>query len=95
MYDELRKEMNDLKNENSKKKYSLEFSQNEIAVLRTEVTSLKNFSKNIENNPVKLNLVEHRTRKIENNTRIKNIRISGMHELDGETNEQTTDMAIY
>ena len=92
MYDGLRKEINDLKNENSELKYSLEYSQNEIAVLKTEVTSLKNVSKNIENNSEKLDLVEHRTRKIEDDTRIKNIRISGMHELDGETKEQTTDM---
>ena len=29
---------------------------------------------------------------MEDDTRIENIRISGMHELDGETNQQTTDI---
>ena len=93
MYENLRKEMNDLRSENTELKYSLEFSQKEIADLKTEVRNWKKISEVIENNSEKLTSVEDRTRKMEDEKRSKNIRISGMREVDGETTEQTMDIA--
>ena len=89
MFDSVKDEVKSLREENTELKYSLEFSQSEIDSLkqtvqqqRTQINSLLNMSENAST-------VEDRVRSLEDFSRAKNLRISGLPELNGETSEQS------
>ena len=89
MFDSVKDEVKSLREENTELKYSLEFSQSEIDSLkqtvqqqRTQIKSLLDMSENAS-------AVEDRVRSLEDFSRAKNLRISGLPELNGETSEQS------
>ena len=89
MFDSLQNQVSDLKSENSALKHSLEFSQAEVLDLKTNLKEInENLNKQSKIVAVPSN-VDDRVRALEDWTKRKNIRITGMTEISNENNEQT------
>ena len=89
MFDSVRSEVKDLREENLELRKSLEFTQNEMEKVKSELVQLKqdngnnSFSQNLFDN------VSDRVRALEDGSRVENIRITGLPELPSENSEQT------
>ena len=88
MFTDIKNEMKDLRQENVELKRSLEFSQNDVLELKSEVAQLKNLNKNNYSQSSFDSVVE-RIRILGDGSRRKNIRITGLAELSHENSEQT------
>ena len=77
-------QIKDLRSEVCDLKQSLEFSQSQVGELKSEIVHMKKTISDI----TEANL-PNRTMKLEDDTRKKNIRISGLPESSSETTEQT------
>ena len=91
MFDKMQSEITDLRQENSDLRRSLEFSQNEIEALKTDVISMKKSSCESVDIKEKLDKTLVRMRGLEDGARAKNIRITGVEETSPENSEQTQD----
>ena len=94
LFDNLKKEIDSLRQESWELKNSLEFSQKEITDLKNEVIFLKNRtntgqSSSTQNSSAGIPEISERVRVLEDSARSKNIRITGLEELKDENSEQT------
>ena len=88
-FNEFRSEMKELREENGELRKSLEFSQNVVDEMRKEMSDLKSSVRNnssLSNTVVELS---ERLRIFEDNSRNKNIRITGVPEVGIENSEQS------
>ena len=89
MFKSVREEVSSLKDENAELRHSLEFTQSEVESLKVTVrdqdSQLKFFHEKLEANTG----VGERVRILEDFSRSKNLRITGLPQLTRETSEQT------
>ena len=89
MFKSVREEVSSLKDENAELRHSLEFTQSEVESLKVTVrdqdSQLKFFHEKLEANTG----VGERVRVLEDFSRSKNLRITGLPQLTRETSEQT------
>ena len=91
LFDNMQRQISELRDESSDLKRSLEYAHDEIEDLKELTSSLRN---QINSNQTgTLTDLENRTRNLEDKSRAKNLRISGLREVSEENNEQTTHLA--
>ena len=86
MFDNLHREIKELRGENVELKKSLEFSQCEIDSLKKRIPEVQN----VLNNVGSVDLT-NRIRLLEDQGKKKNLRITGLPELSSENSEQTQE----
>ena len=89
MLKSVKDDLNDVCAENVELRRSLEFSQNEIDELKTEILGMKGKLSSLENPGQALDYVSERLRKLEDESRSGNVRITGLDEIPNENHEQT------
>ena len=89
MIDSVKADVSQLRSENADLRSSLEFSQYEIDTLKTKQTNLESRLADALAVSAQMPSVENRVRTVEDWTRRKNLRISGLAELPNENSEQT------
>ena len=82
-------ELKGLKDENVELRRSLEFTQNEVADLKSEIAQLKTSSDRNSDFQPNFNGLAERVRCLEDGARVKNLRITGLSEQPNENSEQT------
>ena len=93
MYNSLKQEINDLRNENRDLKNSLEFSQKEIDELKDKCNRQELRAANFEDSFSNIPAMENKLRNLEDWNRRKNLRISGIPEANSEPTDSTRCLA--
>ena len=89
MFDFVKNEVKSLREENTELKYSVEFSQSEMDSLKQTVQQQRTQIKSLLDMFENASAVEDRVRPLEDFSRAKNLRISGLPEFNDETSEQS------
>ena len=90
MFDSMKADISQLRAENNDLKHSLEYAQSEIDTLKVKCASLEVQLTTISDSTEAMPAINNRVRVIEDWSKRKNLRISGMGELSNENKEQTT-----
>ena len=91
MFENVQKEMKEIRSENAELKESLHFSQDEIDSLKRKVAELQSNTRNM-NEVTDMNCdLSDRVRQLEDGTKITNLRITGIPDVIAENFEQTQD----
>ena len=91
MFDNLHREIKELRGENVELKKSLEFSQYEIDSLKKNVPEVQNMLNNVGTVEQASADLTNRIRLLEDQGKKKNLRITGLPELSSENSEQTQE----
>ena len=89
MYDNLHREIKEVRAENIELKKSLEFSQSEIDTLKKLMPDVRSSENTVKTIGIKTDDLSNRFRLMEDLKRKKNLRITGLPENPGENSEQT------
>ena len=90
MFDSLKSDVHALRSENHELRRSLEFSQGEIDTLKSKCTNLERQISAVDEATAAVPAIDNRVRVVEDWSRRKNLRITGMPELPNENFEKTT-----